>query len=344
MLSSVTDSAILTSQTEAYASSSSAAGSRTQRGSRQSDSAEFSSEALNLTDFSSPVWSVNGNASFTMSGYTAQGTLVTLSMGTQGNGSFTMGKFSRQNSMFRLSGQDTAEELRITFEDSSGKTQSYVLDGNARFVETENGEIMKDDSGLLSKRADGTDNNMIVVNLEDDAVINGGTGDDVLFNLGQNAALNGGDGNDTIMSMGDGASLQGGNGNDLLKVVRDVLRREDVSEGLGMDKARAGLVGFEEGQSVSMDGGAGNDIIQSDVKLHDSQINGGDGDDVLDFDTLVDSRLDMGVGNDRISADVLYGTTLSGGDGDDSFSIGTASHSSSIDGGPGQRFLLRFKA
>lgn len=52
------------------------------------------------------------------------------------------------------------------------------------------------------------------------------------------ATLSGEEQNDGVFSMGDGSSLAGGNGDDLLKVVRDVLHRADISEGLGMNAAR----------------------------------------------------------------------------------------------------------
>ena len=300
----------------------------------KADKVNFSPAGQGKADFSSPVWSVNGENAFRMSSYTTQGTLVTLSGGEQSGGHFSMGKFARNDTMFRLNGQNSAE-LRVTFESSSGKTQSFTLDGTARFIERENGEIVRDDAGSHLKRLDGSDNDAIIVNLDDGATTSGGSGNDIIFNLGRNATLDGGDGNDVIMSMGDGSCLLGGNGDDLLKVVRDVLRKNDISEGLGMDDAKASLIGFEKGQSVIMDGGDGNDTLMSDVTLHDARINGGDGDDRLDFNTLVNSRIDAGTGNDHIAVNVAYGASLKAGDGNDTVTVGTASHSSSIDGGAG---------
>lgn len=137
------------------------------------------------------------------------------------------------------------------------------------------------------------------------------------------ATLSGEEQNDGVFSMGDGSSLAGGNGDDLLKVVRDVLHRADISEGLGMNAARTALVGFEKGQSVPLDGGDGNDALISEVKLRNARASGGSGDDVFELGTLVKSALDAGTGSDFISVDVASSSTLKGGEGDDAFFVGT---------------------
>ena len=137
------------------------------------------------------------------------------------------------------------------------------------------------------------------------------------------ATLSGEEQNDGVFSMGDGSSLAGGNGDDLLKVVRDVLHRADISEGLGMNAARTALVGFEKGQSVPLGGGDGNDALISEVKLRNARASGGSGDDVFELGTLVKSALDAGTGSDFISVDVASSSTLKGGEGDDAFFVGT---------------------
>lgn len=303
------------------------------------DETDISAREQAKMEFSSSLWSPGDGADFTMSAYTSRGTAVTLEAHKR---TFSMGKFSRTDSMLQGGGQHKSKmDLNLTFTTADGRSQSFKVADNMRFLEDENGRIRVDD-GSAPPEADawGKVDNAIVVNLTDGGRLAGGDGDDLLFNLGLGAVLDGGAGDDTLVSMGDGASLLGGEGNDTLKVVRDVIRKEGVAGGINMKATeanlqKAALEGFEQGQSVLMDGGDGDDTLESDVKLHDSNISGGDGNDTFAFSTLVGSTLDAGSGNDSISVDKMSASTVRGGDGDDMFQIGTAGNHSLVDGGRG---------
>lgn len=303
------------------------------------DSADISETGRGMAGFSSSMWSMDGNPDFSMSAYTSRGTSVKLESART---SFSMGKFAKTDGIFQMGGQKKSGlDLNITFTSADGKIQTFQVTENMRFRENENGFITVDNGRTPLKADDkGNVDNSIIVNLNDGGSVQGGDGNDIIFNLGQSAALDGGNGDDTLISMGDGARLLGGEGNDTLKVVRDVIRKEAVDHGTDIKATeanlkKAALSGFEKGQSVYMDGGTGDDFMEADVKLHDSKIIGGDGDDIMKFGTLRSSKLDAGSGNDAIAVDKLIGSSLLGGDGDDSINLGTAADSSLVDGGKG---------
>ncbi|MBS5049910.1 MAG: hypothetical protein KHZ29_08525, partial [Desulfovibrionaceae bacterium] len=274
-----------------------------------------------------------------MSAYTSNGTSVTLEARRR---TFSMGKFARADGLIPGGASVRSQpNLTITFTSADGLSQTFKVTDNMRFLEDENGRVRMDDSGALPQAdSQGRAATAIVVNLSDGGNLRGGDGDDVLFNLGQNAVLDGGKGDDTLLSMGDGARLLGGDGNDTLKIVRDIIRKENTAHGINMKATeanlqKAALEGFEKGQSVFMDGGDGDDVLLSEVKLHDSTILGGDGDDTLTFGTLVGSSLDAGAGDDMIRTDKLSASILRGGDGNDSIAVHTAANGSVVDGGKG---------
>ncbi len=310
-----------------------------QRHGGRGDTADISAEGVGKADFYSPLWSPDGDAEFSMSAYTSNGTSVTLEARRR---TFSMGKFARADGLIPGGASVRSQpNLTITFTSADGLSQTFKVTDNMRFLEDENGRVRMDDSGALPQAdSQGRAATAIVVNLSDGGNLRGGDGDDVLFNLGQNAVLDGGKGDDTLLSMGDGARLLGGDGNDTLKIVRDIIRKENTAHGINMKATeanlqKAALEGFEKGQSVFMDGGDGDDVLLSEVKLHDSTILGGDGDDTLTFGTLVGSSLDAGAGDDMIRTDKLSASILRGGDGDDSIAVHTAANGSVVDGGKG---------
>lgn len=308
-------------------------------GQPETDSAEISETGRGMADFSSSMWSMGGNPDFSMSAYTSRGTSVKLESARK---SFSIGKFAKTDGIFQMGGQKkSGMDLNITFTSADGITQTFQVTENMRFRESENGLITVNNGRTPLKADDqGNVDNSIIVNLNDGGNTQGGDGNDIIFNLGQSVTLDGGNGDDTLISMGDGARLLGGEGDDTLKVVRDVIRKEAVDYGTDIKATeanlkKAALSGFEKGQSVYMDGGDGDDFMEADVKLHDSKIIGGGGDDIMKFGTLQNSKVDAGAGNDTITVDKLIGSSLLSGDGDDNINLGTAANSSLVDGGKG---------
>jgi Ca2+-binding RTX toxin-like protein len=144
--------------------------------------------------------------------------------------------------------------------------------------------------------------------------------------FGINAHVDAGAGNDTVIVVGS-ASVLGGDGNDQIHALAAPLDPPDP---------------FSEASSVMLDGGRGNDSIEWDGGAH-SRILGGAGNDQIrtrsqplgapgrSFDYVVDG----GPGNDTIDSDGGDGIiTVLGGEGNDRISMADVD-TTGIDGGPG---------
>ena len=172
----------------------------------------------------------------------------------------------------------------------------------------------------------GTTGNDTLVGTEGDDTILGLGGDDTLRGLGGGDTLDGGSGNDTLAGgLGDD-TLYGGDGNDTIYGgTGDYL--SDRFNGTGVDP---------------IDGGAGDDYLVATFdppadQLFDvaTQINGGDGNDVI-VGTIA-GAFDGGAGNDTLfgAANVMLG-----GDGDDVFKMTLDVAGRTLDGGAGTDRLI----
>ncbi|MGM9487718.1 calcium-binding protein [Ideonella sp. YS5] len=185
---------------------------------------------------------------------------------------------------------------------------------------------------------DTLDGGRIVSPGEADTLV-GGLGDDLLL-AGRlyysSDLLQGGAGNDTLVAKLGSCSLYGGDGNDLLDGGLGGYHQGNgyLYGGAGHDTLKGG---------VSMDGGDGNDLLQSTVSA--VQLDGGAGDDTISgsggagYNNLT---VHAGLGND--SVDVYSGNNslfLYGGDGDDTLT-GGASINVVIDAGAGNDKVSSF--
>ena len=154
-------------------------------------------------------------------------------------------------------------------------------------------------------------------------ILNGGSGDDVLFGNRGNDTIGGGAGNDQIFGDKGNDDLQGGAGDDQ---VFGGSGDDDLRGGAGNDIVEGG--GGDDTVTVSnfrgvdsFDGGAGNDIIRfdptdgRDLTISLEQGNVGDGrrgsQSFTNFEQII-----AGGGNDRILGDELA-NNLDGGNGND---------------------------
>lgn len=137
-----------------------------------------------------------------------------------------------------------------------------------------------DKTVMQQKMLEGSDDNDVMVALNDGSIIDAGDGNDFLYGAQGNDELYGGAGDDVIEALNGDNQLFGGDGNDQIK-------------GGGL-----------------LDGGAGNDVLEGTGQ---DTLNGGDGDDTLIVysNAYVQNQntLEGGKGND----------TLYGGFGDDTY-------------------------
>lgn len=139
-----------------------------------------------------------------------------------------------------------------------------------------------DDDSLLN----GGDGNDLLISVGDDNTLKGGTGDDLLISFGDDNTLRGGAGNDTLISYGDYNSLFGGSGYDILE---------------------------SKGNYNDLHGGSGADFVLS-VGHHNTLLGGGGADLVISFGDF--NTLDGGGGSDYLMVNGSN-NTLRGGRGND---------------------------
>lgn len=281
---------------------------------------------LGKADFSSKIWSSSGDPSFDMSTYTSQGTLVQVKAGKE---SFRFGKQSAEG-LFKMAGVDAPMAMDFVLTKQNGDVETINITKSTRLLEDKQGNITVDDGS--KKLEEGT--STIVVNLDDDATLQGTDGNDVLLNFARNATLAGGDGNDVLMSMGNNVTMRGGEGDDRMKVVRDVIRKDKVDDFHGISREQGAIVGFDKGIAATLDGGAGNDTIEAETKLENAKVTGGEGDDIVRLKSAINTKIVLDAGNDSLDADSLVGSSVEGGDGNDTIKVSTMLNSR-IDAGAG---------
>lgn len=167
---------------------------------------------------------------------------------------------------------------------------------------------------------------------DDNYVIDGLAGDDIITTAGGNDVVRGSAGNDTIST---------GGGNDVITYLGTNNGADIVNGGAGYDELRAlsagaviGLASIVNVEEVSANGFAGVRVVASSLN------------DTLDFTGVTMTgitSIEGGRGNDVITgsagADTIIGNagndTLRGGDGNDTFLIEAGAGTDTIDGGAG---------
>lgn len=327
------------------------------------------------TTFSHKYWNPEETIDFSMGTYTKNGTRIQVEAGERG---FTLGHFANKGpleSTFNLAGARAPLDMSVTFTTKDGNVTTYKVNKSMTFHETEEGMIIEGKSvGNKVRDPDDPTTNIsetnIIFNMDDKGTAVGGTGDDVLFNFGERGYVNGMEGEDTLINMADKANLKGGEGEDFVKIVKDVIRDRKEStydlEAMGKENAYIDgqknpynlnpllMVGPDGGQDVTVDGGDGNDVIDSkDAKLENatikggagddslllgdlvaSTVSGGDGDDEIEVEDALQSKISGGAGNDRIDVGRMKNSHISGGSGDDHISVDRAD-GGSVSGGAG---------
>lgn len=312
-------------------------------------------DTADRTTFSSRFWNPDETIDFSMDAYTRNGTRVQVEAGSRG---LTMGHFANKGSTenkFNLAGARAPLDMSVTFTTADGNSKTYKVNENMTFHETEEGLIVEGKS-VGNKIQDPNDptkakaETNIVFNMDDKGAAVGGNGDDLLFNFASEAYVNGKEGDDTVINMGDKAELVGGEGEDMIKIVKDVIRDEKKSTldieamdpntpNMNYDLVPEYMVGLKGGQEVDVDGGEGNDTIDSrDAKLENATIKGSEGDDTMLLGDLVSSTVKGGEGNDLIEVEDMLQSTIDGGKGNDIIDVGR-SKNSTILGSDGDDYI-----
>lgn len=300
-------------------------------------------EKADRTTFSSRFWNPDETIDFSMDTYTRNGTRIQVEAGPR---SLTMGHFANRGLMensFNLAGARAPLDMSVTFTSADGNTKTYKVNKSMTFHETEEGMIVEGAS-VGNKVRDPNDptkttaESNIVFNMDDKGSAVGGNGDDVLFNFGSKAYVNGMEGDDAVINMGDKSDLHGGEGEDMIKIVKDVIRDEKKStldlEAMGEENKFIGgvrnpynldpllMVGAAGGQEVEVDGGEGNDVIDSkEAKLENATIKGGEGDDSILLGKIVSTTIKGGDGNDEIEVEDAVQSKIMGGNGNDRIDV-----------------------
>lgn len=298
-------------------------------------------DSINISDAAKALFSSyqigapsqNDEPGAVMKAITAKGTQVTLEAVSSETKTYTMGKKltafhnDKNKKAYQLitwsNGNNTSANMEFvaTFKKVNGETKSFLLEGNTAFTEDEEGNIFRKGVSTNGQLV-GTDENDILFNIGDDTLIDGGKGDDIILNMGKNATITGGDGNDVITSMGDGAVITGGDGDDAIAVIHDTLRHAlEKNTERNFEQEDDGTQRRPLSQTISINGGNGDDEILVRPELFQGDIKGGNGDDKLDLGNVTSSKVDAGEGNNTmLMKDVLKSQVISGA-GDDYVSI-----------------------
>jgi Ca2+-binding RTX toxin-like protein len=168
-------------------------------------------------------------------------------------------------------------------------------------------------------RLDGTDGQSRVFELEDSMVITEDESGNLIAYGAKDGFLIGTAGKDIIISAGH--SVYAGDGDDAILI----LRSSDL---------------FTSPRGIAVDAGNGNDTLVADSLHLASNVNMGDGDDVLQADLVLhiekNGAIEMGKGNDVVQINRLYGR-VSLGEGDDVLVAGLSG--GVISGGAGDDIL-----
>ena len=223
-----------------------------------------------------------------VSNATTSGNDVVLTVGT---GSITLKDMAEQSFKLKI---------------ENGSTQDTIL--NNLYIEGTN-------------RADSISNTLA------GATINALAGDDSINNSANNVSINAGAGEDTVNIYGSrsGITIDGGEGDDRVYDNNGGgVNKSYINLGAGRD-----MVLFDYGYygtaSITVDGGADNDLLDFYRNASDSSINGGAGNDTIR------------VGHSTATIESIYNTIL-GGTGDDSIEV--YSHYTYIEGGAGKDYIL----
>lgn len=310
-----------------------------------------------------------------MQAMTSQGTMVTveaksaqqqkvLHFGGEVGKSLTR---AMGNTAMVVKGQEVGEsielEYSVSFRRQGGQIQTFDIKGNTVFRENKDGTIISEAGG--KGKLQGSEGQDIMINITDNTTVNGGGGDDLIFNFGQNSRLQGGAGDDVIMSRGNNAMVSGGEGEDAIAILQDSLRASFDNQAPDSIKEKDEKTIYSRprfSQTVSVDGGDGDDAILLSPTMYKSKISGGSGMDDIYANDLVHSSLDAGDGSDTVrlgkatKSDILLGagsdimtaeklmkSTVKAGDGNDDLDV-KESYMSTINAGKGDDIVMVDKA
>ena len=225
---------------------------------------------------------------------------------------------SLQGNTLMISTTDADDEVDVGSDAASGDVVVWVNGVEHRFAAA-------DVTRLWIQVHGGDDIVMVAADLQIDAIIDGGAGNDVLVGGAGADQIDGGEGHDTLLGGAGNDRLIGGNGNDLIHggagddTIDGGAGDDRIFGDDGDDRIQAG-----EGNDWA-DGGAGDDYL--DGSFGDDQLFGGEGRDTL-YGGEGRDYLNGGAGDDYLDG-YLGNDILLGGDGNDILS-----------GGPGEDLLF----
>lgn len=168
----------------------------------------------------------------------------------------------------------------------------------------------------------------------------GGGGDDLLVSgsgglYSSSDYLDGGSGNDTLQG---GGGLSGGDGDDLMSTNAFT---GYATGGQGNDTiSGTGGAGYS---NLTVDGGDGNDSIDSYALNNHLNVYGGEGNDTIEGGAQMNAKVDAGTGDDVVTAYRATGgpgdVTVLAGDGNDAVTATNYNGNCSVDGGIGDDVL-----
>ncbi|MGA4091929.1 beta strand repeat-containing protein [Ralstonia nicotianae] len=156
-----------------------------------------------------------------------------------------------------------------------------------------------------------------------DDTINGWQGDDILI---------GGDGNDSLVANGGNDQLYGGGGNDSLRINNNATASADGGDGND-------TISADSGTTSTISAGNGDDTVQIGAWAMRTTVDGGAGNDIINIDPYGASQgadITGGTGDDQIRLG-YYGATLhfNRGDGHDTVSSAANAGNKTVVFGPG---------
>lgn len=180
-----------------------------------------------------------------------------------------------------------------TLDTASGEDKIYAKDGAVDNIKIDMGS---GDDIFMKDHSTTSDVNLIVTSLKD-TTIDMGDGNDVAIIAGA----------DISHSAGKESKIDGGNGDDMLIVDDGKIIDAKILGGAGNDEIE---VENNRILDTNIEGGAGNDIIRvrDNIEMHNVNVLGGDGDDIISFTTY--------------GSAALGGNTFDGGDGLDTLVVG----------------------
>ena len=210
---------------------------------------------------------------------------------TAGDGDDTIEGFNENSYLQIINGsyttQQSGDDIIVTVGDGSILLSGAATLSSINIVGTYNNPL----------EVTGTEGDDSINNTLSGATINALGGKDTIDNGGENVLIDGGDGNDSISNWRDNVTIFGGAGADS---IYNYNKGVSINAGDGNDYI---FNNANDGDTTTIDGGAGDDTIEVSSNFNPLVINGGDGDDSI--------------------AGIDEGGTINGGKGNDTISVGS---------------------